>query len=237
MATDRISQKMAGAAGKTAERARYIQLTKQGLNNAEICRQLGIGRKTGSNWRNGHYARDPSGARRYYPPIVEVRESVISARFLSEDERVQIADLRKTGAGIRQIATAMGRSASTVSRELRRNATKAGGYRPFYAHRLARNRRSRVRPSKIAANAVLRQTIQSLLERRWSPAQISWHLATEHPDEPTMRVTHETIYRDLYDWRGGSLDRGSCRMLRTKRDRRKPSRLMPRRRSRFSGNV
>lgn len=52
-----------------------------------------------------------------------------------------------------------------------------------------------------------------------------------------MRVTHETIYRDLYDWRGGSLDRGSCRMLRTKRDRRKLSGLMPRRRSRFSGNV
>lgn len=237
MATARISQKMAGAAGKTAERARYIQLTRQGLNNAEICRQLGIGRKTGSNWRNGHYARDPSGARRYYPPIVEVRASVISARFLSEDERVQIADLRKTGAGVRQIASLLGRSASTVSRELRRNATKAGGYRPFHAHRLARNRRSRVRPSKIAANAVLRQTIQSLLEQRWSPAQISWHLATEHPDEPAMRVTHETIYRDLYDWRGGCLDRSSCRMLRTKRDRRKPSRLMPRRRSRFSGNV
>lgn len=52
-----------------------------------------------------------------------------------------------------------------------------------------------------------------------------------------MRVSHETIYRDLYDWRGGSLDRSSCRKLRTKRDRRKPSRLMPRRRSRFSGNV
>ena len=102
---------MAGAAGKTAERARYIQLTKQGLNNAEICRQLGIGRKTGSNWRNGHYARDPSGARRNYPPIVEVRASVISARFLSEDERVQIADLRKTGAGVQQIATLLGRSA------------------------------------------------------------------------------------------------------------------------------
>jgi len=66
---------------------------------------------------------------------------VISVRFLSEDERVQIADLRKTGAGTRQIATLLGRSASTVSRELRRNATKAGGYRPFHAHRLARDLR------------------------------------------------------------------------------------------------
>jgi len=48
---------------------------------------------------------------------------------------------------------------------------------------------------------------------------------------------HETIYRDLYDWQGGSLDRGSFRMLRTKRDRRKPSRLIPRRRSRFGSNM
>lgn len=161
------------AAGKTAERTRYIQLTRQGLNNAEICRQLGISRKTSSNWRNGHYARDPSGTRRYYPPIADIRASVISARFLSEDERVQIADLRKTGAGIRQIASLVGRSASTASRELRRNATKAGVYRPFHAHRLARNRRSRERPSKIASNTVLRQKIQDLLEKRWSPAQIS----------------------------------------------------------------
>ncbi|WP_411194452.1 helix-turn-helix domain-containing protein [Rhodococcus erythropolis] len=91
LATARISQKMAGAAGETAERARYIQLTRQGLNNSEICRQLGIGRKTGCTWRNGHSTRDPSGARRYHSPIVEVRESVVSARFLSEDERVHIA--------------------------------------------------------------------------------------------------------------------------------------------------
>ncbi|WP_411194412.1 hypothetical protein [Rhodococcus erythropolis] len=51
------------------------------------------------------------------------------------------------------MATVLGRSASTVSRELRRNATKAGGCRPFHAHRLARNRRARERPSTIAANA------------------------------------------------------------------------------------
>lgn len=53
------------------------------------------------------------------------------------------------------------------------------------------------------------RNIQNLLEQRWSPAQISWHLATEHPDQPAMRVTHEAIHRDLYDSRAGSLDRGS----------------------------
>jgi IS30 family transposase len=48
---------------------------------------------------------------------------------------------------------------------------------------------------------------------------------------------HETIYRDIYDWRGGALRRDSARLLRTKRNRRRPSRLVPRRRSRFGANV
>jgi transposase, IS30 family len=58
---------------------------------------LGIGRKTGSKWRNGYAARDPkTGVVRHYAPIVQVRhEAPISPRFLSEDERVRIADLRK----------------------------------------------------------------------------------------------------------------------------------------------
>jgi hypothetical protein len=82
----RLSQKMAGGPGKTAERARYIQLTRQGLNNAEICRMLGIERKTGSKWRNGYRVRDPkTGKVRQYVPIVMVREETpISARFLSD---------------------------------------------------------------------------------------------------------------------------------------------------------
>jgi transposase, IS30 family len=95
----RVSQKMVGPVGKTAERARYVELTRQGLNNAEICRILGIGRETGSKWRNGYAARDPkTGVVRHYAPIVEVRHDVaISPRFLSEDERVRIADLYKAG--------------------------------------------------------------------------------------------------------------------------------------------
>ena len=59
MSSSRVVQKMVGQAGKTAERARYVELTRQGLNNSEICRILGIGRKTGSKWRNGWTVRDP----------------------------------------------------------------------------------------------------------------------------------------------------------------------------------
>jgi transposase, IS30 family len=200
---------------------------------------LGIGRKTGSKWRNGYAARDPkTGVVRHYAPIVQVRhEAPISPRFLSEDERVRIADLRKAGRTIREVATTLGRSPSTVSRELRRNSGSTGVYRPFHAHKLARTRRSRVRPGKIAVNPVLRQKIEVLMRKRWSPAQISWQLRTEYPDDRGMQVVPETIYRDLYDYRGGALKRDYCRLLRTKRNRRKPTRLIPRRRSRFGGDV
>ena len=162
---------------------------------------------------------------------------MLSARFLSEDERVQIADLVKAGRGVREIAARLGRSPSTVSRELRRNVGITGRYRPFHAHKLARNRRSRVRPGKIAANPLLREHIQHKLDRRWSPGQICQHLKTSFPADPDMHVVHETIYRDLYDYRGGALKREYCQKLRRGRNRRKPSRMIPKRRSRFAGDV
>ena len=64
----------------------------------------------------------------------------VSPRYLSEDERVQIADLRQGGAGVRAIAERLGRSPSTVSRELRRNRDPGSGrYRPFTAHKAGRS--------------------------------------------------------------------------------------------------
>ena len=238
MSSTRVVQKMVGQAGKTAERARYIELTRQGLNNSEICRMLGIGRKTGSKWRNGYTAKDPKSGRSYsYPPLVQTRESVVSARFLSEDERVVIGDLIKAGCSIRNIAAQLGRAPSTVSRELRRNVGITGRYRPFHAHKLARTRRTRVRPGKIAVNPVLRNHIQLLLKRRWSPGQICHNLRMSFPGRPEMHVVHETIYRDLYDYRGGALSREYCRSLRTGRNRRKTNRMIPKRRSRFAGDV
>lgn len=231
-------QKRAGGAGKTSERARYVELMQQGLSNAEICRQLGIHRKTGVRWRHGRRTRDQgTGRTRYYAPIAPQRQrQPLSARYLSEEERVQIADLRKSGCSVRAIAEQLGRAPSTISRELRRNSG-VSGYRPFHAQRLAQARRSRTRPGKIASNPLLREVIEDRLAKRWSPAQISRHLATEYAGDPSMTVVHETIYQDLYRWRGGALARGAFRMLRTKRDRRRPSRKIPRRRSRFAGPV
>lgn len=230
----RITQKMVGPAGKTNERAKFMELIRQGMSSSEACRVLGVNRKTGSRWRNGRVAMQPDGTVRHYAPVVDVIVPTISPRFLSEDERVRIADLHRAGMSLRMIATNLNRSPSTISREVRRNASANNIYRPFHAHKLARIRRARTRHSKIACNPALRDEIRALLMKRWSPALIAQHLRTVHPEDASRRVVHESIYRDLYDYRGGALKKEFCRMLRTKRDRRKPSRLIPSRRTRFA---
>lgn len=129
MAVEKKRQLRPGPAGKTAERAHYIRLMKQGFSNSEACRIVGVGRKTGSYWRNGRTVRDPVTGRTWsYPAIAMVREqpAVISARYLSEDERIIIADRHRAGDSLRSIAAGLGRAPSTVSRELRRNRNSAG---------------------------------------------------------------------------------------------------------------
>jgi transposase, IS30 family len=188
------SQRQKPGPGKplTAQRELYLRLMKQGLNNSEACRLVGIHRKTGQRWRRGrrHRAR---GREYYYRPITAPPRTV-SARFLSEDERVRIADLHRLGWSTRAIAGKLGRDPSTISRELRRNADPAtGAYRPFSAHRRALGRRPRPRPAKLAVDVELRTMVQQLLDRRWSPEQISHELRTRFPDQPERHLVPETI--------------------------------------------
>jgi IS30 family transposase len=207
----------------TAQRELYLRLMKQGLNNSEACRQLGIHRKTGQRWRRGrrHRAR---GREYYYRPITAPAPSV-SARFLSEDERVQIADLRRAGWSLRAIADKLGRDPSTISRELRRNAEPAtGAYRPCAAHRRALGRRPRPRPAKLATDVELRTVVQELLNRWWSPEQISHELRSRFPEQPERHLVPETIYQAIYVQGRGGLRRELHRALRTGRAMRRPRR-------------
>ena len=116
---------------------------------------------------------------------------------VSQDERIEIADLHHAGLGVRQIAVRLGRSPSTISRELGRNAT-ARGYRPFEAHRRATARRARHHPRRIEANAELGQLVAELLAQRWSPQQISRHLKRRFPGQPGMHLCPESIYQAVY---------------------------------------
>jgi lambda repressor-like predicted transcriptional regulator len=152
-----------GPAPQTAKREQFARLIARliarGTSNAEACRLVGINSRTGKRWRHGRTITSSSGAGLHYPPVIGAREREISPRYLSEEERVSIADLRRAGLGVRAIAAKLQRSPSTVSRELRRNQDPVSGqYRPFTAQRLAAERRARpgrgklIRDSSAAAS-------------------------------------------------------------------------------------
>ncbi|WP_326779299.1 IS30 family transposase [Streptomyces sp. NBC_01445] len=208
------------------ERAAYFQLMEQGYSTREAARIIGINLRTGKRWRNGWHS--PPGGRRPVPPVRIVEEPAPASRYLTEPERIHIADRIREKASVRQIAVELGRSPSTVSREIRRNRRPMprGGwtYRPFEAHRRAEARRARPKPGKIGQNPELRDFIQDHLTMRWSPEQICHALRARFPDRPEMHVTHETIYQALYVQGRGELRRELTRALRTGRAMRRPHR-------------
>jgi IS30 family transposase len=87
----------------TGERERYLRLVAQGMIKVQACREVGVHRITGTRWRDGRKMVDSGGRARYWPPIA-APPVVISARFLSEDERVLIGDLLGAGQSVRSIA-------------------------------------------------------------------------------------------------------------------------------------
>ena len=96
----------------------------------------------------------------------------LKGRCLRFSEREEIAVARAGGESMRSIARRLGRSPSTISRELQRNAGGTGSYRATTAHALAYERASRPKRSKLATNLVLREKVQQDLRRRYSPEQI-----------------------------------------------------------------
>ena len=144
-------------------------------------------------------------------------------RYLSREERYEIARLRGQGLSVRAVAEATGRHPSTVSRELRRNAAPRGlGYQPELAHAMARARRARPKPSKLSRNPALRAAVQGMLNRKLAPEQASGRLKVLHPDDPSMRVSHETVYQSIYVYPRGELRKELKACLRTGRGARRP---------------
>lgn len=112
---------------------------------------------------------------------------------LSLDERCEISRLHANGCSIRQIATALDRPASTISREMRRNRGREVGYRPAYANEQAKARRWR--GSRLERQAELRNLVLDCMKRGWSPEQIVGRLAR---DAGHRVISHESIYRFIY---------------------------------------
>ncbi|WP_425559312.1 IS30 family transposase [Catenulispora yoronensis] len=204
------------------------------MSNAAACREVGVDPKTGYRWRYGRTVVDRAGRERVYAPIAERREDGgLSSRFLSEDERIAIADLLRAGKTLRGIARELGRNPATISREVRRNShPRTGKYHPFYAQQRAAVRRARSKDGKIRRDPELKAYIQQRLNQRWSPEQISRALRDAFPDESERHLAHETIYQAVYLTHRGGLDRRSGG-LRTGRQARRPRRHADRRATRF----
>jgi transposase, IS30 family len=141
-----------------------------------------------------------------------------SARYLDREERYELARLREGGLSVRAVAARLGRSPSTVGRELARNADpRTGRYQPERAHRLAWERQRRPKSSLLSQHPRLREQVQQLLDRRYSPEQASGRLKVAHPDDESMRVSHETIYQSIYVYPRGELRRELQACLRSGR--------------------
>jgi IS30 family transposase len=212
-----------GPAPQTVKRQEFARLIARGVSNNEACRVVGINPRTGKGWRHGRAIVSSSGRRLHYPPVINPRAAEISPRYLSEDERVEIADLHRQGCTLRAIASELNRSPSTIGRELRRNEDPdKGQYRPFVAQRLAAERRARPGRGKLIADAGLREFVTARLTKRWSPEQITHALRIEFPDQPERHRAPETIYQAVYRPELGGLHRELPKALRTGRRRRKP---------------
>lgn len=151
-------------------------------------------------------------------------------RRLSFQEREEIACLRAAGRGVRVIARMLGRSPSTVSRELRRGLVRPqSGYRATVAQAVADRRSRRPKLRLLEVDDRLREHVQNRLYAKDSPEQISHRLVFLFPEDTNMRVSHESIYRSLYVQGRGGLRRDLVRCLRTGRGLRKPRRTTERR--------
>jgi IS30 family transposase len=226
-----------GRAPMVEERARFAELIEAGVTITEAARQLGIARKTATRWRHGWTSTSKRGGTRQHPGVCQPLKTEVSARFLSETERLRIGDLRQQGLSVRAIAGELGRDPATISRELRRNASgEAGAYFPFAAQQQAVARRARPGRGKLAADPELRAFVAERLGRKWSPEQIAHALREAFPEEPARQLSPETIYQTIY--RGGTLEppAGQPAVLRTGRRRRRPHRRPDaRRRTKFTG--
>ena len=144
-----------------------------------------------------------------------------SLRHLSPGEREEISRGIAAGLSARAIAAGLGRPSSTVSREITRNGGRAA-YRATKADERAQSEARRPRVPRLAGDERLRTVVLSRLELDWSPQQIAAWLRREHPAEPGMWVSHETIYRAMYLPSSRSIPKATYQRLRTGRSMRRP---------------
>ena len=133
----------------------------------------------------------------------------------SEELGVILAEHRR-GSSLREIGLVLGCAPSTIGRELARGGSGEAGYSPQVGRAIYDLRRSRCRPrAKLAEGGALHDWVRrKLVHHRWSPEQMAARLRAMHPDDPTARVSHETIYAAIYAQPKGALKAAMVLALR-----------------------
>lgn len=189
-------------------RREAIRLAAMGMSQRAIAEQIAIGSTTVSA-----ILKPYGGVIRkemWEPP---------SGKHLSLDERIEIKLGLDKGLSYREIARRLERDPATVSREVNRNGGR-DNYWPSKAHKLAEQRARRPKTTKLAANSQLCDRVVADLQRLWSPRQISVRLREEFPNDPSMQISHESIYKSLYVQGRGELRRELASCLRSGRAQR-----------------
>ncbi len=165
---------------------RYFELIRQGLSGAEVARRVGVSLSCGSLWFIDAGSMS----------IIET--TPISARYFSQDDRIEIADGLAAGEPVKVIATRIGKSFQSVYREIARNKKPDGSYQPWFAHNRAHGRRRRPKRRIFERDGELRRVVGEKLGKRWSPAQISRWLRRRYRKHRAWHVCTETIYEAIY---------------------------------------
>ncbi len=144
-----------------------------------------------------------------------------AATALTIEEREAISRGLVAHKSMRSIAAELGRSPSTISREISRNGG-CKSYRANKAEAAAWERARRPKDCKLKYRAKLCRIIAKKLTEHWSPEQISGWLKLRYPNDESYHVSHETIYKSLFVQTRGVLKRELLAYLRTQRKFRRP---------------
>jgi len=186
-----------------ADRAALWQRWKEGESATQIARELGRGRGyvRGVLQHSGGIAPAP-------------RKRADHTLSLAQREEISRGICASMSAG--QIARVIGKSTSTVSREIHRNGGRHR-YRAVEADRAAWRRAQRPKHCVLARHPQLCRRVAEGLKQQWSPQQIARRLVADFPNDHSMRVSHETIYRSLFIQARGALKKELLAHLRTHR--------------------
>jgi transposase, IS30 family len=211
-------------------RQRFWEQIRAGSSVTDASAEVGVSRWAGRDWFVERGGVMP-------PQRVPARKRP----RLTFEQREEIALLKAAGASNSSIARAVGCHRSTIGRELRTGSTtfpdRRARYKASVAQAAADRRAERRRPGKLTIHPRLCAQVQAGLEKEHSPEQISERLKMDFPDDPEMRVSHETIYQALYVQGRGELRRDLHKRLRTGRALRKPRRAVGERRGKIPNMV